>query len=115
MRKAIVVAAALLASALGAHAAPIKKHVRLVNGRACHEFVVTEANALSYGLGIASGQIPLPRMECYTRARASGSGQDTPSYDLGPSPSPSPDSSPAPAGPDTAGMNTSTNPTWSGL
>ena len=36
-------------------------------------------------------------------------------YDPGPSSSPSPDPSPQSAGPDTAGMNTSTNPTWPAL
>jgi len=44
--------------------------------------------------------------------RYSGSSASSGSYDPGPSSSPSPDPSPPPAGPDTAGMNTSTNPTW---
>jgi hypothetical protein len=69
MKRAIVVAAVLLASALSAHAAPVKKHVRVVNGRACHEIVVTDANAVAYGLGIFSGQIPLPRRECYPQGK----------------------------------------------
>ncbi len=47
--------------------------------------------------------------------RSSGSYESSGSYDSGPSPSPSPDLSPPPAGPDTAGMNTATNPTWGAL
>jgi hypothetical protein len=47
--------------------------------------------------------------------RAAPSYDSGPSYDPGPSSSPSPDLSPPPAGPDTAGMNTSTNPTWPAL
>jgi hypothetical protein len=47
--------------------------------------------------------------------RSSGSSEASGSYDPGPSSSPSPDPSPPPAGPDTAGMNTSTNPTWPAL
>src|SRR5262249_28780786 len=44
------------------------------------------------------------------RGFAGGWRQPVPSYDSGPSPSPSP-----PGGPDTAGMNTPTNPTWPGV
>ena len=73
MKRTIVVTAALLASALSAHAAPVKKHLRVVNGPACHKIVVTKDNAVSYALGIASGQIPLPQMDelrrCYPRTR----------------------------------------------
>jgi hypothetical protein len=69
MKRIIVVTAALLASALSAHAAPVKKHLRVVNGRPCHTIVVTEANAVSYALGIFGGQIPLPQKECYPRGR----------------------------------------------
>ena len=47
--------------------------------------------------------------------RSGGSHQAAPSYDPGPSPDSSPPSDPSPAGPDTAGMNTSTNPTWPAL
>jgi len=47
--------------------------------------------------------------------RSSGSSESSSSYDPGPSSSPSPDPPPQPAGPDTAGMNTSTNPTWPAL
>jgi hypothetical protein len=73
MKRTIVVTVALLASALSAHAAPVKKHLRVANGRACHRIVVTKDNAVSYALGIASGQIPLPQMDelrrCYPRTR----------------------------------------------
>jgi hypothetical protein len=70
MKLTIVVTAALLASALSAHAAPGKKHLRVVNGRACHDTVLTGDNAVRYGLGIANGTIPLPRKtECNTRSR----------------------------------------------
>ena len=123
MKRVIVVAAVLLASALSAYAAPVKKHLRIVNGRPCHEVLITKDNAMSYAWGIYSGTIPLPSVsrmqQCYTRVSpetfARGSLQAAPSYDTGPSSSPSPDPSPPPAGPDTAGMNTSTNPTWPAL
>jgi len=63
MKRVIVVTAALLASALSAHAA-VKKHTWVVNGRACHETVITgKSDATRYVLGIFSGQIPLPRMD----------------------------------------------------
>jgi hypothetical protein len=116
MKRTIVITAALLASALSAHAAPVKKHLRVVHAPACHDTVLMGDNAVRYALGIFGGTMPLPLKECFTRARAGGSRQATPSYDFGPSPGASPDPSPpAAAGPDTAGMNTSTNPTWSGL
>ena len=51
----------------------------------------------------------------WQRGFASGSRRAAPSYDPGPSPSPSPDPSPPAQGPDTAGMNTPTNPTWPGF
>ena len=120
MKRTIVVAAVLLASALSAHAAPAKKHLRVANGRACHEILITKANVMSYVWGLYSGTIPLPSVarmqQCYTRVspEAFARGQAAPSYDPGPSSSPSVDSSP-PAGPDTSGMNTSTNPTWPAL
>ena len=115
MKRVIVVAAVLLASAQSAYAAPVKKHVRVVNGRPCHEILITKDNAISYAWRIYSGTIPLPSVsrmqQCYTRvspeAFARGSLQAAPSYEPGPSP--------PPAGPDTAGMNTSTNPTWPAL
>jgi hypothetical protein len=73
VKRTIVVTAALLASALSAHTAPVKKHLRVVNGGPCHKIVVTKDNAVSYALGIASGQIPLPQMDelrrCYPRTR----------------------------------------------
>jgi hypothetical protein len=73
MKRTFVVAVALMAGALSAHAAPVKKHLRVVNGPPCHRIVVTKDNAVSYALGIASGQIPLPQMDelrrCYPRTR----------------------------------------------
>jgi hypothetical protein len=39
MKHAIIVVAALLASALSAHAAPVKKHLRVVSGQACHDIL----------------------------------------------------------------------------
>jgi hypothetical protein len=74
MKLAMVVAAALLASALSAHAAPVKKHPRVVNGRSCHKIVITKQNdAMRYALALYSGQIPLPQMDefrrCYPRTR----------------------------------------------
>ena len=69
MKRLIVVTAALLASALSAQAA-VKKHTWVVNGRACHETVITgKSNATRYALGIFSGQIPLPQKGCYPRDR----------------------------------------------
>ena len=73
MKRVVVVTAALLASAVSAHAAPVK-HTWVVNGRACHEIVVTkQSDAIRYALGIFSGQIPLPQMDeirrCYPRTR----------------------------------------------
>jgi hypothetical protein len=69
MKRTIVVLAVLLASALSAHAAPVKKHLRVANGRACHDILLAGDNAVSYGLGSASGQVPLPRKDCYHRSR----------------------------------------------
>src|ERR1700689_3689625 len=46
MKRIIVVTAALLASALSAHAAPVKQPLRVVNGRACHEIVLTQLSQL---------------------------------------------------------------------
>jgi hypothetical protein len=111
MKRTILIAAALLASALSANAAPVKKHQRVVHGRACHETVLTGDDAVRYALGIFNGTAPFPRLECYPVARAGGSRQAPPSYD----PGPSPDSPPPPSGPDMSGMNTSTNPTWGPL
>jgi hypothetical protein len=74
MKRTIVVAVALLASALSAHAAPVQKHLRVVNGSSCHRIVLTnKADAVAYALGMYSGQISLPRMDdyrrCYPRTR----------------------------------------------
>jgi hypothetical protein len=74
MKRVIVVTAALLASALSAHAAPVKKRTWFANGRACHEIVITkQSDAIRYALGIYSGQIPLPQMDeirrCAPRTR----------------------------------------------
>ena len=63
VKRVIVLSAALLASALSAHAAPVKKHLRVVNGRACHEIVLTKNDAVRYALGIASGQSALPQWD----------------------------------------------------
>jgi hypothetical protein len=74
MKRTILVTAALLASALSAHAAPVKKHPRVANGAPCHKIVITkQSDAVRYALGIYSGQIPLPQMDeyrrCYPRTR----------------------------------------------
>jgi hypothetical protein len=73
MKRTIVVTAALLASALSAHAAPVNNKLRVANGRPCHRIVITKDNAVSYALGIANGQIAVPRMDdlrrCYPRTR----------------------------------------------
>src|SRR5262249_29634737 len=53
---------------------------------------------------------PAQRHFMRQRGFASGWRQPVPSYNSDPSPDPSP-----PTGPDTAGMNTPTNPTWSGF
>jgi hypothetical protein len=82
MKRVIVVTAALLASALSAHAAPVKKHLRVVNGRSCHEILITKDNAMSYVWGIYSGTIPLPSVprmqQCYTRESAEAYARDNP-------------------------------------
>ncbi len=82
MKRVVVVAAVLLASALSAHAAPVKKHLRVVNGRSCHEVVVKGADAVNYAMGIASGAIPLPSVarmrQCYTRESAEAFARDNP-------------------------------------
>lgn len=121
MKRIIVVAAALLATALSTHAAPVKKYSRVVHGRVCHEIALTKNDVVAYALGIASGQNPFPQMErliqCAPRSRQAASSHDSAAvYDAGPSTDSSPDMSPqAEPGPDTAGMNTSTNPTWPDL
>jgi hypothetical protein len=73
MKRTIVVTAALLASALSAHAAPIGKHLQIANGGSCHKVVLTRDDAVSYAMGIASGQIAVPSMDefrrCYPRTR----------------------------------------------
>jgi hypothetical protein len=83
MKRTIVVAAVLLASALSAHAAPVKKHVRVVNRHAaCHEVVVTGDDAVRYALGVASGTIPLPSVQrmqqCYTYESPGAYARDNP-------------------------------------
>ena len=63
MQRMIIVTAALLASALGAHAA-VKHHRWVVNGHVCHETVVTgKSDAIAYALAIASGEAAIPRMD----------------------------------------------------
>jgi hypothetical protein len=74
MKRTVVVTAALLASALSAHAAPAGKHPRVANGSSCHRIVITnKADAVAYALGMYSGQIALPQMDdyrrCYPRTR----------------------------------------------
>jgi hypothetical protein len=63
VRHVIVVTVALLASALSAHAAPVKKHLRVANGRACHEVVLNRNDAVRYALGVAGGTMPLPQWD----------------------------------------------------
>jgi hypothetical protein len=53
-------------------------------------------------------------LDHYERDLSSRPVRSHPWYDSGSSSSPSPDPSPS-TGPDTAGMNTPTNPTWSGF
>jgi hypothetical protein len=67
MKRAIVVTVALLASALSAHAAPAKKHVRVAHGAACHETVLGRDAAIAYAMGIASGQSAIPSMDTVRR------------------------------------------------
>jgi hypothetical protein len=67
MKRTIVVTAALLASVLSAHAAPVKKHLRVANGRGCHEVVLGRDAAVRYALGIASGQSQLPQWDAIRR------------------------------------------------
>jgi hypothetical protein len=74
VKRTIVVTVALLAGALGAQAAPVQKHLRVVNGSSCHRIVITnKADTVAYALGMYSGQIALPRMDdyrrCYPRTR----------------------------------------------
>jgi hypothetical protein len=86
MKRAIVVTAVLLASALSAHAAPVKKHLRVANGRACHEIVLTKNEAVSWALGIAGGQIPLPSVarmkQCFTPESQEAYARDNPHAEL---------------------------------
>jgi hypothetical protein len=63
VKRAIVVTVALLASVLSAHAAPVKKHLRVANGRACHEVVLNKNDAVRYAMGIVSGQSALPQWD----------------------------------------------------
>jgi hypothetical protein len=86
MKRAIVVTAILLASALSAHATPVKKHLRVVNRGACHETLITRDNAMSYALGTFSGAIPLPSVarmqQCYTRVSPEAYARDNPNPDM---------------------------------
>jgi len=77
MKRAFVGAAALLASALSAHAAPVKKHLRVVNARACHDTLLRRDDAVRYALGIASGTMPMPRKDCYPRSRKVDGGSES--------------------------------------
>ncbi len=86
MTRIIFVTAVLLASALGAHAAPVKNHVRVVNRSSCHETLITRANAMSYAMGIFSGAISLPSVsrmkQCYTRVSPEAFARDNPNPDM---------------------------------
>jgi hypothetical protein len=67
MKRAIVVAVVLLASALGAQAAPLKQRVWVAHGTVCHETVLGRQDAINYAMGIASGQIAVPSMDTIRR------------------------------------------------
>ena len=86
MTRVIVVTAVLLASALSAHAAPVKKHLPVVNGRSCHEIVLGKDDAVSYALGIAGGAIALPSVprmkQCFTRESPEAFARDNPHPDM---------------------------------
>ena len=86
MTRVIVVTAVLLASALSAHAAPVKKHLPVVDGRSCHEIVLGKDDAVSYALGIASGAISLPSVprmkQCFTRESPEAFARDNPHPDM---------------------------------
>ena len=86
MTRVIVVTAVLLASVLSAHAAPVKKHLPVVNRRACHEIVLGKDDAVSYALGIASGTTALPSVprmkQCFTRESPEAFARDNPHPDM---------------------------------
>ena len=86
MKRIIVVTAVLLASALGANATPVSKHLRVVNRSACHETLITRDNAMNYALGIFSGAIPLPSLQRmqqgYTRVSPEEFARDNPNPDM---------------------------------
>jgi hypothetical protein len=86
MTRVIFVTAVLLASVLSAHAAPVKNHLRVVNGRSCHETLITRDNAMSYALGTFSGAISLPSVsrmkQCYTRVSPEAFARDNPNPDM---------------------------------
>jgi hypothetical protein len=86
MKRTIVVTAALLAGALSAHAAPVRKHLPVANGRACHETLITRDNAMSYALGTFSGAIALPSVarmkQCFTRESPEAFARDNPHPDM---------------------------------
>jgi hypothetical protein len=127
MNRIIVTTALLLVTAVAAQAQPVASYYDLIrpNGHprsdAIHEadlnFCYRQTGQSRYSLdGPAFKKCMLSRGYRFSwqRGFAGGSRQAAPSYDPGLSPSP-PDPSPPPAGPDfSAGMNTSTNPIWSG-
>jgi hypothetical protein len=126
MKRIIVTTALLLVTAVAAQARPEASYHDLIrpNGHprsdAIHQADLDccyqQTGQSRYSLdGPAFKKCMLGRGYRFTwqRGFASGSRQAAPSYDPGPSPSSSPDLSPA--GPDSAGMNTSTNPTWPGI
>jgi hypothetical protein len=130
MKRIIVTAAALLlGTVLTAQARPVAHYYDLIrpNGHprsdAIHQadlnLCYRQTGQSRYSLdGPAFKKCMLSRGYRFLSQHGYGSGSRqaaAPSYDPGPSSSPSPDMSPPPAGPDTAGMNTSTNPTWGAL
>jgi hypothetical protein len=67
MKRVIVVTAALLASALSAHAAPVQKHLRVVNGPQCHATTIPMGPQVPVALyQDSTGQWRI-RTECYPR------------------------------------------------
>jgi hypothetical protein len=125
MKRIVIITAALLMSVLSAQAAPHKAahhptHRQVASSSACVARQGSIADLISRFTNMPANQW---LAGCMTsnyggrshhagRSYGSGSAYDPgPSNDSGPSMDPSPSSS----GPDPAGMNTSTNPTWPSL
>jgi hypothetical protein len=129
MKRIIVTTALLLGTAVAAQARPVAQYYDLIrpNGHMRSDAVhQADVDACYRQTGTGPYEPDTAAMKkcmlsrgyrfMWQRGFVSGSRQGAPSYDSGPSPSSSPDPSPPPqAGPDTAGMNTSTNPTWPAL